>query len=267
MEVDMQFGGLGDLALHAAPGGEWLHMELLAAADKGCGPIQADVFLGGLDQRAADAGGAGACACLAVELAAWLETHPGELPTADAGAQLDDLIRTGSAQWRALVSQASTAAAFPDGHLDVDTALAAHQSEAGKGKLRPVPGASYVGFLPAPPNTPAAAALAGAPRLRDALSSAATECGAKETPATAVLSLLDHHCCVRLSPAGECVLLDTLGERLFEANGRAFVARFACIDDLCAFVERVVAGPRLSAEEPSRIGADKLQCDVHVVRV
>ena len=46
------------------------------------------------DGRAADLKlGAGACACLSVAIAAWLERHPSTLPTAEDGAQLDRLVQ------------------------------------------------------------------------------------------------------------------------------------------------------------------------------
>jgi hypothetical protein len=212
----------------SADGGEWLQLELTPPAQAdGDGsadavtPVRAEVFFGSLDQRSADAGGAGACACLAVSLAAWLQAHPERLPTAGGGAQLDALVRAGSAAWRALRADPATAARFgPDGHLDIATALDAQADVAA------APGGSFVAFLRppgCPPGTcaPLDALLSAAPCLADCLAAAA-----RAAPAVAVLSLLDHHVALRFEPDGAVVLADTLGERLFEGNTHAYVLRF-----------------------------------------
>ena len=253
--------------------GEWLHLELaLPDGDPSAAFLAADVFFASIDQRSAEAGGSGACACTAVALASWLEAHPEELPVGRGGQELDDLIRDGSATWRELRACAATAAVFPDGHFDLDTALGQTRS-----RLQAVPGASFVAFM-APPaealaKLEAGAAealqglLKGAPTLESALRSAHGE-ARPGRPATAVVSLLDHHSCVRLCSSGECVLVDTLGERLYEANTKAFLMRFSSLDDLVTFMQRIVAGPRLQALGPADLanGAHKLQCDVQVVK-
>ena len=253
--------------------GEWLHLELaLPDSDPAAAPLAADVFFASIDQRSAEAGGAGACACTAVALAAWLETHPADLPVGRGGGELDDLIRDGSATWRELRSNSATAAQFPDGHFDLETALSQAPS-----RLHAVPGASFVAFM-APPIEALAkleagasealqGLLKGAQSLEAALRSAHGE-ARPGRPATAVVSLMDHHSCVRLCASGECVLVDTLGERLYEANTKAFLMRFSSLDDLVTFMQRLVAAPRLQALGPADLanGAHKLQVDVQVVR-
>ena len=263
--------------------GEWLHLELNTPESPPAGEgtascvapptaaLQAELFFGSIDQRSADAGGSSACACTAVALASWLEQHPSSLPVAHAGMELDDLVRQGCADWRELRAQGDASAAFPDGHFDLDTVL-----EAPNVRLRAVPGATFVAFVRPPPDLLQAAGpqaaealeglLGGAPALSDALAAAQRE-AKPHAPATAVLSLMDHHCCVRLESSGECVLLDTLGERLYEANDKAFIMRFASSHDLTSFLERCVAAPRLRALAPDDLRtAQRLQCDVSVVR-
>jgi hypothetical protein len=253
--------------------GEWLHLELaLPDSDPAAAPLAADVFFASIDQRSAEAGGSGACACTAVALAAWLETHPADLPVGRGGGELDDLIRDGSATWRELRRNSAASALAPDGHFDLITALGQAPS-----RLHAVPGASFVAFM-APPTEALAkleqsacealqGLLKGAPSLDAALRSAHGE-ARPGRPATAVVSLMDHHSCVRLCASGECVLVDTLGERLYEANTKAFLMRFSSLDDLVTFMQRIVAGPRLQALGPADLanGAHKLQVDVQVVR-
>jgi hypothetical protein len=240
----------------SADGGEWLQLELTPPAEAdgeaAAAPVRAEVFFGSLDQRSADAGGAGACACLAVALAAWLQAHPERLPTAGGGALLDGLVRGGSAAWRALRADPATAARFgPDGHLDIATALSAQTDVAA------APGGSFVAFLRppgCPPGTcaPLDALLSAAPCLGDCLAAAA-----RAAPCVAVLSLLDHHVALRFESDGAVVLADTLGERLFEGNSHAYVLRFDAAADadadaggaraLARLLSECVAAPRLRA--------------------
>jgi len=243
-------------------GGEWLHIELTPAT--GEDPVAADVFFAGIDQRSEDAGGAGACACLSVAIAAWLEAHPSTLPTAEGGAQLDRLVREGSERWRALRRDSARGTEFPDGHFDLETALG------GEPSLHAPPSCSYVAFLrpsfdavqaAGEGEGPLAALLRGAPTLREAVAAAR-----REAPATAVLSLLDHHCVVRLCAGGDAVLVETLGERLYEGNTKAFLLRFCDDDALVAFVERIVVAPRLRSLGAELCTGQALQADLQVLR-
>jgi hypothetical protein len=175
------------------------------------------------------------------------------LPTGGAGAELDALVRDGSAAWRALRAQPAIAAAFPDGHLDIATALAAQRADAAAASppqrcLAPAPNGSFVAFLRPPGCPPGACAaldalLAAGPGLGECLAAAALAAPG----GTAVLSLLDHHAALRFDDNGtSCALVDTLGERLFEGNSRAYVVQ-AGVPELARLLQECVAAPRLRA--------------------
>ncbi|GJP38299.1 hypothetical protein CLOM_g22757 [Closterium sp. NIES-68] len=89
----------------------------------------AEVFLASVDQCHASAAGEGACALLVAHIAAWVHAHGvGVLP---GQAELDELIRAGSADWRRLRGLRDFHQRFPDGHFDLETVLDAVQHTEG----------------------------------------------------------------------------------------------------------------------------------------
>ncbi|CAI5463162.1 unnamed protein product [Closterium sp. Yama58-4] len=103
--------------------GQWERREVVSR--DGTAQLCAPVFLATVDQCHASAAGEGACALLVAHIAAWVHAHgEGTLP---GQAELDDLIRAGSADWRRLRALSDFHQRFPDGHFDLDTVLAAVQ--------------------------------------------------------------------------------------------------------------------------------------------
>ncbi|CAI7782441.1 unnamed protein product [Closterium sp. NIES-54] len=103
--------------------GQWERCEVVSR--DGTARLCAPVFLATVDQCHASAAGEGACALLVAHIAAWVHAHgEGTLP---GQAELDDLIRAGSADWRRLRALSDFHQRFPDGHFDLDTVLAAVQ--------------------------------------------------------------------------------------------------------------------------------------------
>ncbi|CAI5507678.1 unnamed protein product [Closterium sp. Naga37s-1] len=107
--------------------GQWERREVVSR--DGAARLCAPVFLATVDQCHASAAGEGACALLVAHIAAWVHLHlhahgEGTLP---GQAELDDLIRAGSADWRRLRALSDFHQRFPDGHFDLDTVLAAVQ--------------------------------------------------------------------------------------------------------------------------------------------
>ncbi|CAI5467610.1 unnamed protein product [Closterium sp. Yama58-4] len=103
--------------------GQWERRQVVSR--DGTARLCAPVFLATVDQCHATAAGEGACALLVAHIAAWVHAHgEGTLP---GQAELDDLIRAGSADWRRLRALSDFHQRFPDGHFDLDTVLAAVQ--------------------------------------------------------------------------------------------------------------------------------------------
>eukprot|EP00850_Spirogloea_muscicola_P009835 SM000056S17953 [mRNA] locus=s56:334849:336613:+ [translate_table: standard] len=189
----------------------------------------APLFFGSIDQCHESAAGEGACTSLVTVVADWLLAHPSTMPNR---AELDAMVREGSAQWRRLCSIEEYKARFPDCHFDLETVMLARGSVASdasstdKAALRVLPESSYVGFF-----RPEGAAAAEA--CASVLEGAMTYEGIWEEVAQAaaaavyVVSWNDHFFVLKVDPAaGACFIIDTLGERLHEGCQRAYVLRF-----------------------------------------
>ncbi|CAI5955153.1 unnamed protein product [Closterium sp. NIES-65] len=105
--------------------GQWERREVVSR--DGTARLCAPVFLATVDQCHASAAGEGACALLVAHIAAWVHEHAHGEGTLPGQAELDDLIRAGSADWRRLRALSDFHQRFPDGHFDLDTVLAAVQ--------------------------------------------------------------------------------------------------------------------------------------------
>ncbi|KAI5077434.1 hypothetical protein GOP47_0007258 [Adiantum capillus-veneris] len=117
--------------------GSWERREFVSR--DGQMKLEGDVFFATIDQRSERAAGESACTALVAVISAWLHQNPGRMPIK---AELDTLIREGSADWRELCNRAAYEDLFPDGHFDFETVINA--------KVRPLeelPEKSYIGFF------------------------------------------------------------------------------------------------------------------------
>ena len=261
-------------AVTLTPGsGFWSRMEVALPADELDGDgacVNAEVCFGTFDQRSVMAGGASACAVLAVANAAWLHSRPDKLPTTP---KLDELMRRGCAAWRVLCTKPA-AGAFPGGRFDLAAALAAPPAMSSLPRLELAPGGSFVAFLQPPGCLPGVCATLDAMQEAAASLEACLEAGSHAAPAAAVLSMLDHHVALRFETNGSVLLVDTLGDRLFEGNTRSYVLRCTSARDLARLLTETVAAPRLTAlgaklaagEQlpPAQLCA-QLQVDLHLL--
>lgn len=276
--------------------GSWSALEVTGR--DGQAPVRLDGFFASADQRSL--GGHGACTVLVVRVAEWLRDNAGRLPTgasarvhvatsaaAEAGyelatasvteeSELDAIVARGVAEWRAaLAADAGLRQRFPDGHLDLESALAVAR-EAGGG-MDVDASASFVGFF-----RPGALAGDACPEWLDSLLASCMPLDAiwdcLETRAgTYVVSWNDHFFTLQARGPGEpAYMIDTLGERLSEGCDRAHVLRFANgVKEVARYLaDFVAAAPHAQlAHDLSRAGAEpdceaalrKLQIEFHAV--
>ena len=260
-------------AVTLTPGvGFWSRLEVALAdeVDGDGASVTADVGFGTFDQRSVMAGGASACALLAVANAAWLHSRPDKAPTT---SKLDELMRRGCATWRVLCTK-PVSGPFPGGRFDLAAALAAPPAMSSLPRLEFAPGGSYVAFLQPPGCPPGVCATLDAMHEAAASLEACLEAGSRAAPAAAVLSMLDHHVALRFEVGGSVLLVDTLGNRLFEGNTRSYALRCASARDLARLLAEAVAAPRLTAlgaqlaageQLPPMQLCAQLQVDLHIL--
>ena len=70
--------------------------------------------------------------------------------------------------------------------------------------------------------------------------------------------MLDHHVALRFEAGGSVLLVDTLGDRLFEGNTRSYVLRCASARDLARLLAETVAAPRLTELGAQLAAGEKL---------
>jgi hypothetical protein len=201
----------------ALTSGQWHAIELHDEARATVVP--ADVHFGTLDQRGA--GGPGACSVLAVRVASWLLANTGRTPT---GAQLDELMHDGVAAWKLLCEDEGNRARFPDLHLDLETALAAQEASPAVCVCRE---RSFVGFLQPkglqPGDCPVLDSMMEGVMPLETIWKELRAVG----PAVFLVSWNDHFFTLQTHANGDCLLIDSLGERLHAGCQRAYMLRFA----------------------------------------
>ncbi|MCO5592407.1 hypothetical protein L7F22_046410 [Adiantum nelumboides] len=178
--------------------------------------LEGDVFFATIDQRSERAAGEGACTALVAVISAWLHQNPGQMPIR---AELDTLIRDGSAEWRELCNRSAYKDLFPDGHFDFETVLNA--------KVRPLaelPEKSYVGFFQLSRLEDGCDYLQGAMSF-DSIWEEVISKKQEGHPAIYVVSWNDHFFILKVEDK-VCYIIDTLGERLLEGGNQAYILRF-----------------------------------------
>lgn len=217
--------------------GSWERQELFSR--DGQMKLSADVFFATIDQRSERAAGESACTALVAVIADWLHQNPGRMPIK---AELDTLIREGSAEWRKLCDNGKYRERFPDRHFDLDTVLHA--------KVRPLvdlPEKSYVGFFQPKGMGDCCDFLQGAMSFdsiwEEIISVKLNGCF---EPAVYIVSWNDHFFILKVEKE-VCYIIDTLGERLYEGCNQAYILCF----DKDAGLSHV---PRLEGEE--RVSCD-----------
>ena len=196
--------------------GSWEKQELVSRDKQS--KIFADVFFATIDQRNEKAAGESACTALVAVIADWLHRNPGRMPIK---AELDTLIRDGSAEWRKLCNNEAYRERFPDKHFDLDTILQSKMRS-----LMNVAEHSFVGFFQP----------RGMEVCNDFLQGAMSFDGIWEEIIRASLdgdfeSMIyivgwnDHFFILKLEH-NVCYIIDTLGERLFEGCKQAYILRF-----------------------------------------
>ena len=211
----------------ALTSGQWHAIELHDEARATVVPVV--VYFGTLDQRGA--GGPGACSVLAVRVASWLLAQTGRTPT---GAQLDELMHDGVAAWKVLCEDEGNRARFPDLHLDLETALAAQEVTttgdnacAASPAVRVCSERSFVGFLQPkglqPGDCPVLDSMMEGVMPLETIWKELRAVG----PAVFLVSWNDHFFTLQTLANGDCLLIDSLGERLHAGCQRAYMLRFA----------------------------------------
>jgi hypothetical protein len=196
--------------------GSWERHEIVSRDKQS--KISADVFFATLDQRNEKAAGESACTALVVVIADWLHRNPGRMPIK---AELDTLIRDGSAEWRRLCDDEAYRECFPDKHFDLDTILRA--------KVRPlidVAEHSFVGFFQPQVMEGSCDFLQGVMTFDGIWEEIirASSNGSFQS-AVYVVSWNDHFFILKVEQ-DVCYIIDTLGERLFEGCKQAYILRF-----------------------------------------
>ncbi|KAH7423314.1 hypothetical protein KP509_12G049000 [Ceratopteris richardii] len=179
--------------------------------------LEGDVFFATIDQRSEKAAGESACTALVAVISVWLHQNPGRMPIK---AELDMLIREGSAEWRELCKRETYKELFPDGHFDLETVI--------HSKVWPlveVAEKSYVGFFQFNGLGDSCDYLQGAMSFDSMWEEIIAKQEGDGQPATYVVSWNDHFFIVKID-MDSCYIIDTLGERLFEGSNQAYIIRF-----------------------------------------
>lgn len=181
------------------------------------------VFFASIDQRSERAGGESACTALVVVIADWLHKNPDRMPIR---AELDTLIRQGSAEWRTLCDVEMYRQRFPDGHFDLDTVLEA--------KVRPLgilEGGTSVGFFKPEEENKMFEFLHDTVPFDDIWESSIIEeslvskLDGSFKPAVYIVSWNDHFFLLKVDREAYYII-DTLGERLYEGCKQAYILCF-----------------------------------------
>lgn len=199
--------------------GSWEQKDLLSR--DGNLKLRTKVFFASIDQRSERAAGESACTALVAVIADWFQSNCGEMPIK---SQLDSLIREGSLEWRNLCENDRYRERFPDKHFDLDTVL-----EAGVRPLDVVPEKSFVGFfLPEGIDCEEFEFLHGAmsfDNIWEEISQSVPESSTNSNPLVYIVSWNDHFFVLKVEQDA-FYIIDTLGERLFEACNQAFILKF-----------------------------------------
>ncbi|CAA2970227.1 uncharacterized protein LOC111375167 isoform X1 [Olea europaea var. sylvestris] len=199
--------------------GNWEQMEIISR--DGYMKLQTQVFFASIDQRSERAAGESACTALVAVIADWLQSNADEMPIK---SQLDSLIREGSLEWRNLCENKIYQERFPDKHFDLDTVLQA--------KVRPIsvaPEKSFIGFFhPEGLENEDFDFLNGAmsfDNIWDEICRTAMDCSPTGDQLIYIISWNDHFFILKVEQDAYYII-DTLGERLYEGCGQAFILKF-----------------------------------------
>ncbi|CAN6476287.1 unnamed protein product [Victoria cruziana] len=197
--------------------GHWERKEVISR--DGHMKLCTEVFFASIDQRSERAAGESACTALVAVIADWLQSNRDIMPNK---SQFDSLIREGSLEWRNLCENEAYMQRFPDKHFDLETVLEA--------KVRPlsvVHGKSFVGFFHPDGMDDGFEFLQGAmsfdsiwEEIGDAMLNC-SDCG----PHVYIVSWNDHFFILKVE-SDAYYIVDTLGERLFEGCGQAYILKF-----------------------------------------
>ncbi|KAM0825957.1 hypothetical protein ACQ4PT_069207 [Festuca glaucescens] len=198
--------------------GNWESKEVLSR--DGHLKLLTEVFFASIDQRSERAAGESACTALVAVIADWFQANQELMPIR---SQFDNLIREGSLEWRKLCENETYRERFPDKHFDLETVL--------HSKIRPLtvaPNKSFVGFF----QPESVEDASGFDFLDGAMSfdniweeiSRAAECST-DKPTLYVVSWNDHFFVLKVE-SDAYYIIDTLGERLFEGCGQAYILKF-----------------------------------------
>ncbi|KAL6585536.1 hypothetical protein OROMI_002180 [Orobanche minor] len=216
--------------------GTWEQKEITSR--DGQMKIQTEVFLASIDQRSEQAAGESACTALVAVIADWLQNNRNLMPIK---SQFDSLIRDGSLEWRNLCDNETYRDRFPDKHFDLDTVIQAEIRD-----ICVIPEKSFVGFF-----HPEGMAEGNFDFLHGAMSfdgiwdeivSSSKESG--EAPVF-IVSWNDHFFVLKVE-TDAYYIIDTLGERLHEGCGQAYILKF----DKDTTILKLPGGDLSSEEKP-----------------
>ncbi|CAL1374089.1 unnamed protein product [Linum trigynum] len=222
--------------------GSWEAKEV--ASRDGKMKLQAQVFFASIDQRHERAAGESACTALVAIIANWLQSNQYE--EVPIKSEFDDLIRSGSLQWRNLCENEEYRQRFPDKHFDLETILRANICP-----LSVVPEKSFVGFFH-PEELEGAAEnfnfLHGAMSFDSIWEeiSRNNSLPASGEPFVYIVSWNDHFFILKVD-LDAYYIIDTLGERLFEGCNQAYVLKF----DKDTTIELIPKPTKASLDEKS----------------
>lgn len=216
---------------------KWEVKELVSR--DGQAKLEANVFLASFDQRSEKAAGESACTAIVAVIADWLHSNREFMPTL---SQFDNLITEGSQEWRKLCDSEAYMNSFPDNHFDLETVL--------KADLRPLTIShekSFTGiFSPEKFEN-----LKGATSFDDVWQEITSNTNDNEQRIY-IVSWNDHFFVLKVD-AEAYYIIDSLGERLSEGCGQAYILKF---DDSSLMYEKVakedVATEEMAGEERSK---------------
>ncbi|KAK9141725.1 hypothetical protein Syun_011125 [Stephania yunnanensis] len=256
----------------------WVERELISR--DGDSKIQSEVFFASIDQRSEIAAGESACTAIVAVMAEWIQSNRAAMPTK---SELDGLIIKGSSEWHKLCSNEAYIARYPDKHFDLETVLEAN--------LRPVsvmPNKSFVGFF----GSERFESLKGTMSFDEIWDEISRDVEEGGEPNVYIVSWNDHFFLLKMD-CDACYVIDSLGERLFEGCGQAYVVKFSeksrmynlvdktedlvCSGRECCreYFKRFLAGLQLKELEmeeqrshavPSALLHQKLQIEFHFCR-